>query len=61
MADTKEKIISLKEFKISSKGDEEIIRREKRKERDGNIYLITSEIRKKKIKKEKIHSEIKRM
>ena len=61
MADTKEKIISLKEFKISSKGDEEIIRREKRTERDGNIYLITSEIRKKKIKKEMLPSVIERM
>ena len=59
MADTK--IISQKEIKISSKGDEEILKREKLTERDGNTYLITSEIRKKKIKKEMLPSVIERM
>ncbi len=59
MADTK--ILSQKEIKISSKGDEEILKREKLTERDGNTYLITSEIRKKKIKKEMLPSVIERM
>lgn len=59
MADTK--VISQKDIKISSKGDEEILKREKLTERDGNTYLITSEIRKKKIKKEMLPSVIERM
>ena len=48
MADTNTKVLSQKEIKISSKGDEELLKREKLTERDGNTYLITSEIRKKK-------------
>lgn len=61
MADTNIKIISQKETKITSRGDEELLKRETRKERDGNIYLITSEIRKKKIKKKMLPSVIERM
>jgi hypothetical protein len=61
MADTNTKVLSQKEIKISSKGDEELLKREKLTERDGNTYLITSEIRKKKIKKEMLPSVIERM
>ena len=61
MADTNTKVLSQKEIKISSKGDQELLKREKLTERDGNTYLITSEIRKKKIKKEMLPSVIERM
>ena len=51
MADTNEKIISINEKKISSKGgNEEIIQRIIVKERDGSTYKMISDINKKKIK-----------
>ena len=61
MADTNSEKEKVKETKITSRGDEEILRRETEKEIDGNIYLISSEIRKKKIKKEMYPSVIERM
>ncbi len=61
MVDTNSKVISQKEIKISSKGDEELLKRVTKTNRDGNLYLITSEIRKKKIKKEMLPSVIERM
>ena len=62
MADTNEKIISINEKKISSKGgNEEIIQRIIVKERDGSTYKMISDINKKKIKKSMLPQVIERM
>ena len=62
MADTNEKVLSLTEKKISSKGgNEETIQRIIIKERDGSTYKMISDINKKKIKKAMLPQVIERM